>query len=104
MRREVGTVEGSERRLQRAPAGIGLRVLLLLGVAAEATGGLRKVQAPLYVSLLRKGESGEQQKQKPRRSGAWTYDQSTAIASAGRSRGSRRRPCRPRRSGFLPPL
>src|SRR5688572_24448523 len=47
VRREVRPVESAKRRFQRAPAGIGHRLLTLLGVTAETATGLRQVFAAL---------------------------------------------------------
>src|SRR5687767_12400210 len=65
MRRNVRPVEGTERRFQLAPAGIGLRALLCLGMAAETAGRLRDVQAALRVAL-REGVAGEEHQRQQR--------------------------------------
>src|SRR2546430_17494067 len=47
MRRDVRAEERTERGRERAPAGIGLRARPRLGVAADAAGGLRNIEAAL---------------------------------------------------------
>ena len=53
VRRQVGGIDGAERRRQSAPARIGLAVFLDIGVAGDAVAGGRKVAAALH---LREGE------------------------------------------------
>src|SRR6266852_6566389 len=97
MRGDVRAVERSEGRLERAAAGEGDRVLLLIGVAADTADGLGEIFPALCVALRRSapGRHGEKQskctcsqrsengrrashfghyassKKKPRRSGAF---------------------------------
>ncbi len=103
--RDVGPVEGSKRRLQRAPARERDRALRGLGMAAEAAAGFRQIFAALRVALregaLEKREKKEREKQKPRRGGACAGWQGS-TASRGTFRGSRRRTCRSRRSALSP--
>src|SRR5204862_245082 len=60
MRRDVRAEESPERGRERAPAGVGLRVRPRLGVAAEAAGGLRNIEAALRVLCERVSCDGEQ--------------------------------------------
>jgi len=60
MRRDVRAEESTERGRERAPAGIGLRVRPRLGVAADAAGGLRNIEAALRVLCERVSCDGDQ--------------------------------------------
>jgi hypothetical protein len=60
MRRDVRAKESTERGRERAPAGVGLRVLPRLGVAADAAAHLRYVQATLRVLCERVSCDGDQ--------------------------------------------
>src|SRR5579871_1236616 len=76
MRRDVGSVESAERRLQRAAAGIRLCARPSLGMAADAAAGLGEIEAAPNVTFrvaLRAGlcerdaaHCGEQEPEGPR--------------------------------------
>src|SRR6185436_12441814 len=51
MRRDVRAIESTERRLQRATAGVWRGVLALFGMAAEAAGRFRQILTALRVAL-----------------------------------------------------
>src|SRR5438105_12550176 len=69
MRLDVRAVERTERRLERASAGIRHGVLTLFGVTAKAAARLGEVLAALRIAL-RQCERSPQQKKKPRQGGA----------------------------------
>ena len=85
MRRDVRPVKRAERRLQRATAGIGRRLLLFLGMAAEAAARLRKVLAALGSPCAKTGAA--EKAKAPRSRGL--PGTSPAYCFCG-SRGSRR--------------
>ena len=99
MRRDVGTVEGAERRLQRAPAG----ERLTRSSRSSVWQPTQPAAFERYFAALRaspccaSAAQAEPRSKSPAAAGPQDAQQ-TATVFRGSCRGSRRRPCRPRRS------
>jgi len=66
VRCEIWTVEGAERRLERAAAGEWGRFLLVLGVTGETSACLREVEAAACVSRGARARGSEEQRKDER--------------------------------------